>query len=177
MCWCLLLVVGLVILVVWNGLLPSLSSTWLLLLLLLLCYSGVTKYNYLFYNFLGWLDFEFVNFCLQCLETWWKLTPARGRLVISRNVCKVGSVLVDWNIFYLIKLIIYKRIGLSNLQGPLLITNIIYHGLATVNNWNKVNTQNIYFSFQPVLHDWWRPWYVLYCLWDGAYKRTLAVNR
>ena len=22
-----------------------------------------------------------------------------------------------------------------------------------------------------------RPWYVLACLWDGAYKRTLAVNR
>ena len=21
-----------------------------------------------------------------------------------------------------------------------------------------------------------RPWYVLSCLWDGAYKRTLAVN-
>ena len=32
-----------------------------------------------------------------------------------------------------------------------------------------------YFSFQPVLHDW--PWYVLSCLWDGAYKRTLAINR
>ena len=22
-----------------------------------------------------------------------------------------------------------------------------------------------------------RPWYVLSCLWDGAYKRILAVNR
>ena len=22
-----------------------------------------------------------------------------------------------------------------------------------------------------------KPWYVLSCLWDGAYKRTLAVNR
>ena len=22
-----------------------------------------------------------------------------------------------------------------------------------------------------------RPWYVLSCQWDGAYKRTLAVNR
>ena len=22
-----------------------------------------------------------------------------------------------------------------------------------------------------------RPWYVVSCLWDGAYKRTLAVNR
>ena len=22
-----------------------------------------------------------------------------------------------------------------------------------------------------------RPWYVLSCLWDGAYKRTLVVNR
>ena len=36
-----------------------------------------------------------------------------------------------------------------------------------------------YFSFQPVLHDWCkkRPWYVLSCLWDGAYKRTLACNQ
>ena len=37
-----------------------------------------------------------------------------------------------------------------------------------------------YFSFQPVLHDWCnkgRGMYVLSCLWDGAYKRTLAVNR
>ena len=35
-----------------------------------------------------------------------------------------------------------------------------------------------YFSFQLVFHDWCkRLWYVLYCLWDGAYKRTLAVNR
>ena len=24
---------------------------------------------------------------------------------------------------------------------------------------------------------WKRPWFVLSCLWDGAYKRTLAVNR
>ena len=30
----------------------------------------------------------------------------------------------------------------------------------------------IYFLLQPVLHDW----YVLSCLWDGAYKRTLAAN-
>ena len=22
-----------------------------------------------------------------------------------------------------------------------------------------------------------RPWYVLSCMWDGAYKRTLAVSR
>ena len=22
-----------------------------------------------------------------------------------------------------------------------------------------------------------KPWYVLICLWDGAYKRTLAANR
>ena len=36
-----------------------------------------------------------------------------------------------------------------------------------------------YFSFQPVLHDWCnkRLWYVLSCLWDDAYKRTLAANR
>ena len=30
-----------------------------------------------------------------------------------------------------------------------------------------------YFLFQPVLHDW----YVLSCVWDGAYKITLAVNQ
>ena len=35
-----------------------------------------------------------------------------------------------------------------------------------------------YFSFQPVLRDWCsRQWYVLSCLLDGAYKRTLAANR
>ena len=36
-----------------------------------------------------------------------------------------------------------------------------------------------YFSFQPVLHDWYkqRPWYVLLCLWDDTYKRTLAANQ
>ena len=37
-----------------------------------------------------------------------------------------------------------------------------------------------YFLFQPVLHDWCNKgcaWYVLSCLWDGAYKWTLAVNR
>ena len=36
-----------------------------------------------------------------------------------------------------------------------------------------------YFSFQPVLHNWCtkRPWYVLSCLWDDAYKRTVAANR
>ena len=35
-----------------------------------------------------------------------------------------------------------------------------------------------YFSFQPVLHNWCnKGWYVLSCLWDGAYKRTIAANR
>ena len=35
-----------------------------------------------------------------------------------------------------------------------------------------------YFSFQPVLHDWCNKGRgMLSCLWDGAYKRTLAVNR
>ena len=35
-----------------------------------------------------------------------------------------------------------------------------------------------YFLFLPVLHDWCnkRPSYVLSCLWDDAYKRTIAVN-
>ena len=35
-----------------------------------------------------------------------------------------------------------------------------------------------YFLFQPVLHDWCNKGHgVLSCLWDGAYKRTLAVNQ
>ena len=36
-----------------------------------------------------------------------------------------------------------------------------------------------YYSFQPVLHDWCNKdrVMVLSCLWDGAYKRTLAGNR
>ena len=35
-----------------------------------------------------------------------------------------------------------------------------------------------YFSFQPVLHDWCNKGCGM-CLpvWDGAYKRTLTVNR
>ena len=32
-----------------------------------------------------------------------------------------------------------------------------------------------YLSFQPVRNDW--PWYLLFCLWDDAYKRHLAANR
>ena len=35
-----------------------------------------------------------------------------------------------------------------------------------------------YFSFQTVLYDWCnKDWYVLSCLWDDVYKRTLAANR
>ena len=35
-----------------------------------------------------------------------------------------------------------------------------------------------YFSFQPVLYDWGNKGRgMCYPLWDGAYKRTLAVNR
>ena len=35
-----------------------------------------------------------------------------------------------------------------------------------------------YFSFQPVLHDWCNKGRgMCYLVWDGAYKRTLAVNR
>ena len=35
-----------------------------------------------------------------------------------------------------------------------------------------------YFSFQPVLQVWCNKGCgMLYCLWDGAYKRTLAVNK
>ena len=34
-----------------------------------------------------------------------------------------------------------------------------------------------YFSFQPVLHDWCNKGHGMSCLWDGAYKSTLAVNR
>ena len=35
-----------------------------------------------------------------------------------------------------------------------------------------------YFSFQPVLHDWCNKGLgMCYPVWDGAYKRTIAVNR
>ena len=35
-----------------------------------------------------------------------------------------------------------------------------------------------YFSIQPVLHDWCNKGRgMCYPVWDGAYKRTLAVNR
>ena len=35
-----------------------------------------------------------------------------------------------------------------------------------------------YFLFQPVLHDWCNKGCgMCYPVWDGAYKRTLAVNR
>ena len=34
-----------------------------------------------------------------------------------------------------------------------------------------------YFSFQPVLHNWYNKGCgVLSCVWDDAYKRSLAVN-
>ena len=34
-----------------------------------------------------------------------------------------------------------------------------------------------YFSFEPVLHDWCNKGRgMLSCLWDDAYKRTLAAN-
>ena len=34
------------------------------------------------------------------------------------------------------------------------------------------------FLIQPVLHDWCNKGCgMLSCMWDGAYKRTLAVNR
>ena len=35
-----------------------------------------------------------------------------------------------------------------------------------------------YFSFEPVLHDWCNKGRgMCYPVWDGAYKRTLAVDR
>ena len=40
------------------------------------------------------------------------------------------------------------------------VVGVILHGVDPLS----------YFSFHPVLH-------VLTCLWDDAYKRTLAVNR
>ena len=32
-------------------------------------------------------------------------------------------------------------------------------------------------SVPRLVYLYQRPWYVLSCLWDGAYKRTLAVNQ
>ena len=33
----------------------------------------------------------------------------------------------------------------------------------------------IHKGVQPVFYDW--PWHVLSCMWDDAYKRTLAATR
>ena len=38
--------------------------------------------------------------------------------------------------------------------------------------WRKIIS-----CYKPVLHDWCNKGYVLLCLWDDAYKRTLAANR
>ena len=35
----------------------------------------------------------------------------------------------------------------------------------------------LFLSFQPVLLDWCNKGCGMCCLWDGAYKRTLAANR
>ena len=43
-------------------------------------------------------------------------------------------------------------------------------------NRSVIYTQSKYlsaFENQPVFHDW----YVIFRLWDGAYKRTIASNR
>ena len=35
-----------------------------------------------------------------------------------------------------------------------------------------------YFSFQPVLHDWYNKGHgMCYPVWDGTYKRTFAANQ
>ena len=34
-----------------------------------------------------------------------------------------------------------------------------------------------YFSFQPVLHNWYNKGHGMCCLWYGAYKIDLAVNQ
>ena len=37
---------------------------------------------------------------------------------------------------------------------------------------------SFYFLFQPVLHDWCNKGHgMCYPVWDGAYKRTLAINQ
>ena len=47
------------------------------------------------------------------------------------------------------------------------VVGLILHGVDPLS----------YFLPQPVLHDWCNKGCGMYCLWDGAYKRTLAVNR
>ena len=48
------------------------------------------------------------------------------------------------------------------------VVGSIFHGVDPLS----------YFSFQPVVHDWCNKVRgMCYSVWDGAYKRTLAVNR
>ena len=69
-----------------------------------------------------------------------------------------------------------------NLMTHCTMSECSYHGATTpIGNGDGFHTKGersfmvdplSYFLFQPVLF-----WYVLSCLWDGAYKITLAVNR
>ena len=42
---------------------------------------------------------------------------------------------------------------------------------------NLLQPHRLLFPTNPLSYFSFQPWYVLSCLWDGAYKRTLAVNQ
>ena len=81
-----------------------------------------------------------------------------------------SSVVSGWFVLYLISMI-FNQIKVQ----------ASCHGCAWCDgssNRSFMLDQLSYFSFLPVLHGWYnKDWYVLSCLWDGAYKRTLAANR
>ena len=53
--------------------------------------------------------------------------------------------------------------------------------IANIHNCHQESAMGVYLYvllyFISELFLVQRLWYVLFCLWDGAYKRTLAVNR
>ena len=61
----------------------------------------------------------------------------------------------------------------SEVEGSLMVRSVvvgsILHGVDPLSYFSR--------SSQCSMTGVTKVWYVLSCLWDGAYKRTLAVNR
>ena len=63
------------------------------------------------------------------------------------------------------------------------LSHLLWWSIHTWYSWSSDRSLMVdklsYFSLQPVFHDWRNKgsWYVLSCLWDDAYKRTLAANQ
>ena len=41
----------------------------------------------------------------------------------------------------------------------------------------ETNKQNMFYHYKKKQNTNLRPWYMLYCLWNGKYKIYLAANR